>query len=476
MPFNIIVRGFEDPLGTRALTRAFEGISIGTCYIMGRNEKDAAKVPAKNRIFWGPSALDHVDWNALRPLDEELIEKMRPCEAVTFEMFTRLETDGRFLSYGYRKREYLRLLRYWNDLLERDQIRMFLSYTVPHFPPDYVLYHLCKLKGIPTILCSPGDPLQDVLFLHDDLEEPALALRERVAAPRPQSAPLPPHLESYFQRQTDDRSPEHTRKPWYHQMAFPKLPWSRSPLKRGFLQRQFRYISRLLQARKTFTFYDANATSPDFSRRFIYVALHMQPECNTTPLAGAYANQELIVQMLGALVPEDVLIYVKEHPFQKFHHPDGKWRSIAFYSDLLKVRNVRFMPRDLSTYTLIEHCSAVVSASSTAGFEALFRGKPAIVFGHRFHCEAPGVFRVRTIDDCKEALSAIFEKGVHPTREDMRFFLHAVEETAVYGYTDLVYRMATTLTDEQSAEQVGKALREKIRSAKPHTQFATVSR
>lgn len=465
MPFNIVVRGFEDPLGTRALTRAFEGIEIGTCYIMGRNEKDAAKVSAEKRIFWGPSALDQVDWNALLPLDEELIEKMRPCEAVTLEMFSRLETDGRFLSYGDRKREYLRLLRYWNDLTQRDHIRLFLSYTVPHFPPDYVLYCLCKLKNIPVVLCSPGDPLQDVLFLHEDLEEPALALRARLAAPRPESAsaPLPAHLESYFQSQTDEKSSDHKRKPWYHQMAFPKLPWSRSPLKKGFLQRQLRYIGRLLRARKVFRFYDRSAVPPDLSRRFIYVALHMQPECNTTPLAGGYANQELIVQMLGSLVPDDVLIYVKEHPFQKFHHPDGKWRSLAFYSDLLAVRNVRFVPRDCSTYTLIEHCIAVASASSTAGFEALFRGKPAIVFGHRFHCEAPCVFRVRTIDDCRAALHAILEEGVRPTRDDMRFFLHAVNETAVYGYTDLVYRMATTLTDEQSAEQVGKALKEKIR-------------
>jgi len=471
MSHNIIVRGFEDPLGTRALTRAFEGIDIGTCYIMGRNERDAAKVPAEKRIFWGPSALDHVDWNKLLPLDEELIEKMRPYEAVTLEIFTRLETDGRFLSYGARKREYLRLLRYWNALIERDHIRLFLSYTVPHFPPDYVLYGLCKLKNIPVILCSPGDPLQDVLFLHEDLEEPALALRARLAAPHKSSqdtaAPLPPHLESYFQSQTDDRSPEHTRKPWYHQMAFPKLPWSRSPLKKGFLQRQLRYISRLRGARKVFRLYDRAATPPDLSRRFIYVALHMQPECNTTPLAGAYANQELIVQMLGALVPDDVLIYVKEHPFQKFHHPDGKWRSLAFYRDLLAVRNARFVPRDFSTYTLIEHCKAVASASSTAGFEALFRGKPAIVFGHRFHCEAPGVFRVRTIDDCRAALRAILEQNVRPTRDDMRSFLHAVNEIAVYGYTDLVYRMATTLSDEQSAEQVGQALQAKIRSVMP---------
>ena len=469
MSHNIIVRGFEDPLGTRALTRALEGIDIGTCYIMGRNERDSAKVPAEKRIFWGPSALDHVDWNALLPLDEELIEKMRPYEAVTLEMFSRLETDGRFLSYGDRKREYLRLLRYWNDLTQRDHIRLFLSYTVPHFPPDYVLYGLCKLKNIPVILCSPGDPLKDVLFLHEDLEEPALALRAKVAAPRSPSASatLPAHLESYFQSQTDDRSPEHTRKPWYHQMAFPKLPWSRSPLKKGFLQRQLRYISRLRGARKVFRLYDRAATPPDLSRRFIYVALHMQPECNTTPLAGAYANQELIVQMLGALVPDDVLIYVKEHPFQKFHHPDGKWRSLAFYRDLLAVRNARFVPRDFSTYTLIEHCKAVASASSTAGFEALFRGKPAIVFGHRFHCEAPGVFRVRTIDDCRAALRAILEQNVRPTRDDMRSFLHAVNEIAVYGYTDLVYRMATTLSDEQSAEQVGQALQAKIRSVMP---------
>ena len=394
---------------------------------------------------------------------------MRGCEAIIMEMMSRQENHGRFLSYQNRKRTYLQHLRYWHHFLVEHHIGLLLSHNIPHHPCDYILYHLCVLKGLPTLLGSPGDPLRDVLFFHEELEDPAPSLSKRVAELRAHNITiaeneLPPHLALYYQSQTAAEYSEKERKPWHHQLPFQQPSWSYSPLRWSFWKRRMVHHRRCREARRMFRFYQDHAVTPDLSRRFIYLPLHMQPECNTCPLAGAYVNQELMVQMLGALVPDDVMIYVKEHPSQELRHPDGMCRSMEFYRDLLSVRNVCFIPPSFSTYTLIGHALAVATASGTAGFEALFRGKSALVFGHRFHREAPGVFPIRTLEDCRQALDTILLGKETPTLFDMRLFLRAVYDESVHGYSDDVKRPATLLSDEENVRNVGKALRTYIHS------------
>ena len=46
---------------------------------------------------------------------------------------------------------------------------------------------------------------------------------------------------------------------------------------------------------------------------------------------------------------------------------------------------VRFMPRGFNSFRLQEHAEAIATVAGTAGFEALFREKPVIMFGHWFY-------------------------------------------------------------------------------------------
>jgi len=461
---NLIIHGFCGPMGSKTLEYAFEGRDIGSCLTLSHHPSDVPIVKARSCVFHGPLDLDHTDWNGIAPLDEELIEKMRGTETVILEMLTRRETDGRVLPYPERKRTYLQYLRWWNHILEQENPDLFLAQDVPHLPREYVIYGLCKAKGINTIVCSPGDPLKDTIFFLDDWRVPAPGLRKRfeeLKATVKEDSKLPPHLESYYQSQTD-ACPERARKPWYHQMSFPKLPWSLSPFKKGFWRKRLRHMARLLHAKRMFRFYEKNASAPDLTKKYIYFPLHMQPECNTCPLGGAYVNQELMIEMLSALAPEEVLIYVKEHPFQEFHHKDGMCRSMDFYRDLLAIKNVRFVPRTFSSYALIEHATLIATVTGTAAFEGLFRAIPAIMYGHRFHREAPGVFPVRTFEDCRKAFDAIFHHGARPVLSDVRLFLRAVSEVGVHGYSNPTYRPATELTDQENSKSVGTALKKKL--------------
>ena len=448
-PLSILINGYEGRAGEAVLSRGFRGMPIQYCGVLNRKKEDAPVLQAEEYEWHGPSSLANCDWEDIAPIDESLVERMRECEAVCIEMLSRREAQGRTFTYSDRKRLYLKMLRYWNHMLEEKKINLFLSYDVPHRLRPYVIYMLCKEKGIPTLICTHADPLHDYIFFFSDWENPVPEL-SRVKSRQK----LPKNFQCYLEDQEvllhDDDA-----KPW---------PKSLAPLHLHFWRRRAIHLYRLLKAKSMFRFYDRHAEEPDLTKRFIYLPLQLQPECSTCPMAGAYVDQLLIAQMLGALLPPDVMIYVKEHPAQQRKHPDGKCRSLDFYKDLLAVRNIRFVPRSFSSFTLMENCTAVATPTGTAGFECLFMGKPTLLFGHRYFQDAPGVFQIRSTEDCHSALKSILEGGAAPNKEDLLLYLSKLSECAVYGYTDLRRESGSHLSHENNTESVGAVLEREIRA------------
>lgn len=432
--------------------------------------------------------------NDFLPLDEELIERMRSCEVRALAMYERLEGRGNLLSYPERKRLYLRQLRFCNHILATRAIDLLLLTAIPHHGIAYILYALCKEKNIPVLCMNQWDPFPDLFSIDESWEDPVPALRERYKniknnARDPQSIDLMPAFEEYFiahAKTVEKAQKKIDPHPWYMalrnegefrqwlrlvQQMFRKDLWRflyhaitflPRRLRPSFLRERFRRVFSNRRARKMYRFYDAHAKSQDLSRRYVYVPLHIQPEVTTLPMGGAYADQILMVQMLNALLPEDVLIYVKEHPIQEEIYPDGKGRSIMFYEDFLQCARVRFVPTTENTYHLTENAVAVATVTGTAGLEALFRGKPALLFGHRYFQYAPGVFAVRTVEDCKKALHVILEERVSIPPLAMRCFLKACEGIVREGSIDVAHQRISRFLPAENAERVGKVIAEEL--------------
>jgi capsule polysaccharide export protein KpsC/LpsZ len=181
----------------------------------------------------------------------------------------------------------------------------------------------------------------------------------------------------------------------------------------------------------------------------------MQPEASTCPKAGAFTDQERIIELLAFHLPAQVKLYVKEHPNQ-----GELLRNCAFYQRLLDIPQVQFVPKNFSTFTLIENAKAIATCTGTAGFESLFRAKPVLMFGHRFYQYARGVYCIHSSQDCKEALKKILENGEVPTIRDARLFLKSVQDTAAetyVGYPESKYSI------KQQANIMGEYIREKMR-------------
>lgn len=431
-----------------------------------------------------------VDLNSLTPLDEDLIERMYPYEAVFLKMCDRLESRGQ-VPYLERKRLWHHHLRYWNHVVEKEDIRLYVNSNVPHETFDYVIYAVCKSRGIPCLLFY-HTLIADTSIEMEDIHRPSLAMRRRYEELRGELADTPteavrlaPRFQRHFAQMTEQASPapfymrpaprppliERARTavkqaidlaPLYARDALDPDAWARRR-RRLRVERGYRRDTLSLRA-----LYDGLASEPDLSQAYVYLALHFQPEASTCPMGGAFVDQLLMAQMLAAHLPPGVSLYVKEHP-----HQVGFGRSRAFYEELQSVPRVRLVPRGFDTFRLSDHAIAVATATGTAGWEALYRGKPVLLFGHTFFQYAPGVFPIRTNQDCAEALRLIVDGQGLPTHRDLKIFLKALEETTLHGYIDPLYEKISLLSARENIENLASGIGQRVRALRAQEAGAT---
>jgi len=152
-------------------------------------------------------------------------------------------------------------------------------------------------------------------------------------------------------------------------------------------------------------------------------------------MGGVYVDQNLAIETLARALPAGWKVAVKENPAQRFAK-----RERDFYEHLEGIPAVHLVSKQENTFDLIERCEAVATITGTAGWEALFRGKPTIAFGRAFYRGGPGVIAV---DDPAELASQLrsIEDGTfeHATHEDLRRFLRAIQSASHHGVVDPAY-------------------------------------
>ncbi len=412
-----------------------------------------------------------VDFNKYIPIDEELVDRLKNTESHVMAMNSRL---GHFhLNHEMFRKRYLRTLRYWNHKLSQEDIQLVLFDILPHSPFDYPIYELCKIHNRPFLFLD--NFATGLTALWNDWDKHPIGLKEkleRIYQENPKTEELSISIDSLsipaqaiWNKQMGIDSKDLT--PFYMSKGFEKE--SRRKYRKMKNMRRKAKLKKNLQNLNTYFswkgLYDminyfgkkflvnqikkrhlkarlkalSGNTIPK-DQKFLYVALHLQPEVSTGPRAGAYMDQQLIVEMLSAIVPDDVLILVKENPRQS-----ALYRDVDYYDDLAKLRNVKLLSKSVNTFDLINNCIAVVTATGSAGWEALFRGKNAIVFGHPYYGLCKGVFLVKTKKDCIAALDAISKGENLPVLEDLFLFLQSLDQIAVKAnlsdYQQLVFPM-----------------------------------
>ena len=109
---------------------------------------------------------------------------------------------------------------------------------------------------------------------------------------------------------------------------------------------------------------------------------------STSSLGGINRDQVLMIEHLAQRLPSGWRIYVKENPRQA-----GYARGPMFFHRLGRIEAVQYVPSNTNTHALSSKAKFVATVSGTAGWEAIRKGRPAVVFGNSWDKSLPGCFR-----------------------------------------------------------------------------------
>ena len=427
------------------------------------------------------------------PLDQPLLEDLSFCESIALQMMNRMDPGGIF-GYEERVRLYHHHVRYWTAVLNHFNPDVVISPVAPHVVYDYVLYELCKKENIRSMMFMQTT-LVPLIYPVNNFESESNSLSSLYKSMLKsrnndvKAVTLSEHAEEYLSKISQDYS---SAIPFYmashkeqqfigryitkkvlqepHYISHIRLQFSRGRyIKQKGKKiedsdvRGWKYLLYVFEGTRKKNrlkrYYNKLMQEADFDCPYIYVPLHYQPERSTSPEGGVFANQLLMVELLSTCAPEGWSIYVKENPvqFQAVTATGECSRTIDFYDDLAALPNVTIVPISTSSFELIDNSMAVATVTGTAGWEAVLRGKPTLIFGHAWYKGCEGVFYTPTKDMCRYALSKI-QAGYIVDNKLVRLFVHALEQVSVRGYVGPAHEKVAGISHEENVAALTDAI------------------
>ena len=105
------------------------------------------------------------------------------------------------------------------------------------------------------------------------------------------------------------------------------------------------------------------------NKKFIFIALHKQPDSSVYVCASDYIDQLAAIEALIKKIPFGIFIAIKDSP-----HAIGN-NNLSFYKRLKKFENVYVIKPLESTFKLIRNSECVISIGGTVSLESAIAGK-----------------------------------------------------------------------------------------------------
>lgn len=376
------------------------------------------------------------------PIDAKVIHSL--CQFAINHLGFLQDSNGWHYSFEERKNFYYDILKYWNTVLSRVKPDLVVFFTWPHTASCYPLYLMCKhyfkinvlfIDPTPLLECNAhfiGTSLESLhnpfmkIYESNDFLFPSSEVVDYLSRTRGKQVQIPQYIKDTYTRDQDTK--DKPIKSLVRLLISSIIRWRRfkndfefkknrkdytnlksrmntfdNILFSGRLRQKNIYISKV---------YAKMSVTPDYSKKYLYFAAPYQPEAVSSPNSGVFEDVFIVLDILSASVPNDWLIYYKEHPatFLKGFRGSLK-RNKLFYEKVNSYQNVKIVHKELSTFRLIDASQAVSSISGTVGWESVVRGTPALAFGNAWYFGCKSVHKINTLDDAKNAIKKFVMGG-----------------------------------------------------------------
>lgn len=403
------------------------------------------------------------------PPSEEVIKNLYEAESIlsTLKQFEKLKMSGL-----EKKNLYHRYLEYWLGVINKLKPEVIIFTLCPHTGYDFIIYSLAKLLKIKTIMFEYMR-IADRHLLINDFVIGSPSLKKEIENNRGKQSKiddLSQDIKEYYENQINKANDVIS----FDFKAF-KNKYSGLNLLLIKLKMIMASIFDLSIFKKTRLFflkkigpnfkkeYIKLNNQADFNKKFIYVALHYQPELATAPLGGIFVDQILMIKILAAAIPDDWVIYVKEHPVQWLSQGLNytNFRYPGYYEAIARINKVKLITAETAATELIEKSRAVATVTGTAGWESLLRQKPAIIFGCPPYRDCAGVFIVNDIASCRAALAKI-NSGFTINQQEIISYLISLDKISIHVFFENIIEKLSKLSPEEHVDNLVKAITEDI--------------
>lgn len=336
------------------------------------------------------------------------------------KMLDRLDIYGTFSRID--REVYFKNICIWGlATIEKAKPDILITTESPHSYAQYTLYEISKFLKIPCYKLKPW-PIVPLLTL-ESLDNGIL-----VSTPVPKKHSIHQRVRSslvqYVHKLTEQYKDEryetdylkvqrqsstltgqfrkYLSKPFlrlwgsriYHRVKFYRCQ-EYSPLSPSLANVMFGWL--LVNAKRKHLNYNYSLhcdTNPDLTRPYVYFGLHYEPERNTNPDGHEFHDQTLALIKLRSILPNDVPIYVKEHPSQLYKSMRGHLgRSPLFYAQLKNIKGLKLIGMEVHSMTLTKNALFVSTITGSLGNEAAILGKTALIFGDAWYEGMPNVVK-----------------------------------------------------------------------------------
>ena len=335
-------------------------------------------------------------------------------------------------------------------LLRKKKIDTILFFGTPHGPWSIAILAVAKYLKIDirytdwVVLSADLTTIENDIYIRKEYNNEELKLGS-ISNPKEKEV-INKIFENNLYSKTIGAEPRHINRSLKIFLRTIKLfffqPFSRYLATEFFLNHSSRlsifyahkYLLHLFDLIKALNFYDKNVTRDDIEENSLVIFLHWQPEASTMPMGYVFSDQILLLEMILSATPQDLKIYIKEHPYI-YENPaqDRHERSKKFYKQLLRDPRVKFLSRRMNSNEIITKAKYITSVCGSVSWEALRIGKPSIVFGRAWFSSCKSCYSVDSVSSLKEAIKKIDATTYEEVQSNLETFVKKLKGRLIYG-------------------------------------------
>ncbi len=396
-------------------------------------------------------------------------------------------------------------LLYSEFLIEKFNPDLVIFQEVPHFVYDYILYEICKIKKIKTLIFAYTN-ISGFSFLIDSIWNTSKKLnyfyKKNLEELKNKDIFLKNFNKEYLRIKNDIETQPPAEKwvqnkiskntdtlkiiPKIKKLFLKNIKESFLNLSKLFKSNKLTNASNMKIKNKNFKifpsylkiflnikfseyktiklhkFYKKISThKPNLENNYINFFLHYEPERTISPQAGLLYNQFELIKYLTKKIPNGWFLYVKEHrkTFHTHFLMREQYRTKEKYLELLSCKNIIFIDDEYPSLKLIKNAKANVTGSGTAGLESIIHLKPLMTFGYSWLNKFKFCLNIRTKKNIIKAMRQIENNEFKFTENDVKIFLKSMEDASynMYHVSSLMYEN-NFKSGEQNKEMIYESI------------------